>query len=433
MPPFLRRGHPVGKRVHIRRHVTYFCRCQECLQEDTFNPLANDFVAGKQFGKADYQRHQRIINRRNAHSHVSMSSPQLAPRTLAPISPPELLFPPDLPPLDSTTTESVSPSTDVQTSLRQLQLELISRRERMAKSPVLIFLSPPQPSDLDEPPLPSKAKDASHSDINNGLYALDYGRRVNQPVLEHLHWLQDITLRLDAMSISLDVRPLRKELLTQIEEEISRVEYLKAEEWHRQFKEQGQSRRLIREGAVTVIDTGTKIIPSEPRVQSAHMIIAKYYHRSIYSEHTLVYAIYLLLAVLHLVSGLSMDSTRFAIAGVRTIVELALEMGGVGVREQQGIIANVPADVSTILNRLDLAPDTHGYVCCAKCFACYDLDSYPDHCIKSSSRTESPCGALLHKTVQRKSGREVAPVRKYLHHDMRYWMARMLCRLGEMA
>lgn len=123
-----------------------------------------------------------------------------------------------------------------------------------------------------------------------------------------------------------------------------------------------------------------------------------------------------------------MDSTRFAVAGIRSIVELALRFGDTEDTEIESILADIPVDVTAVLDRLDIAPDTRGYVCCAKCFACYDLDDYPDYCTKKNSRNESACGALLRKTVRRRGSRAVAPVRKYLHHDMKRWMARMLCR-----
>ena len=147
-----------------------------------------------------------------------------------------------------------------------------------------------------------------------------------------------------------------------------------------------------------------------------------------YVEHSLVYAIYLLLSVLHLIGGVSIASSRFALAGLRTIVELALRMGGVEESRVERIVADIPAQMTSVLDRLDMAPDVRGYVCCAKCFACYDIDDYPDRCTMQNSRAGPTCHALLRKMVRRRGGREIAPVRKYLHHDMRRWMARLLCR-----
>ena len=156
--------------------------------------------------------------------------------------------------------------------------------------------------------------------------------------------------------------------------------------------------------------------------------IARYILSSKYTEYTLIYAVYLLLAVMHLISGVSIASSRFALAGMRTVVGIALRMGGTGEDDAKRVVADIPAQVTDILDRLNMAPDVRGYVCCAKCFACYDIDDYPDRCTMQDSRNGPVCKALLRKSVRRRGGRSIAPVRKYLHHDMRLWMARMLCR-----
>lgn len=53
-------------------------------------------------------------------------------------------------------------------------------------------------------------------------------------------------------------------------------------------------------------------------------------------------------------------------------------MGGTEGDDIKRIVADIPAQMSDVLDRLDLAPDVRGYVCCVKCFACYDIDDYPD-------------------------------------------------------
>ena len=250
MPPFLCRGHPVGQQVRVRHHVAYFCRCQECVLHTVFNPLTSQFVSGREFGKGDFQRHQQQMN--------SELHPNDDPANLRP-SP--SLF------------SSLGPDPDdssiiTDTFLLQLQSELKSRREKLQNFRGLLFLNPPpQPHNLSPPPKPSSgrplasesssaAPEASHSEINHGPFALDFGRQVNQHVLDHLQWLQDITLDLDSVTISPEMRGARKALIDEIEEEILRVEKKKADEWHRQYDEQSRARSLVKEGRVTVIDTG---------------------------------------------------------------------------------------------------------------------------------------------------------------------------------
>ena len=151
----------------------------------------------------------------------------------------------------------------------------------------------------------------------------------------------------------------------------------------------------------------------------------RYYIPPECSQYTLVHAAYLLLAILHTITGLSLNSSKFAVAGIRTVIELAFEMTGDAGANR--VIADIPVDVTVILDRLHVKPVARGYVCCARCFACYDLDSYPDRCTKVDAEGETACNAILRKPT-RKGGSQVDPVRRYLHHDMNEWMARLLCR-----
>ena len=242
MPPFLRRGHPVGQRVRARHHVAYFCRCQECLLQTSYNPLTSQFIAGKEFSKSDFQRHQRQMEL-HPNNNSANPSPSLA--------------------LSSADDSSVISDT----SLLQLRSELKSRRDKLQNFQGLLFLRPPQPHDMNPPPKPSynqllasepasTTSDTSHSDINHGPFTLDFGRQVNQPVLEHLQWLQDITLDLDSVVISPENRSIRKAIIDEIEEEILRVENKKADEWYRQYEEQSRARSLVKQGVVPVLDTG---------------------------------------------------------------------------------------------------------------------------------------------------------------------------------
>ena len=247
MPPFLRRGHPVGQRVRVRHHVAYFCRCQECMLHTSYNPLSNQFISGKEFGKSDFQRHQREL--------------ELLPDTnsgnLDPPSPSFGLNP-----------GSNDSSIITDSSLLQLQSELRARRDKLQNFRGLLFLNPPKPQDMNPPPRPSNSRlpaseislvvpETSHvSEINYGPFTLDFGRQANQPVLEHLQWLHDATLDLDSVIISSEMRGTRKALIDEIEAEILRVENKKADEWYRQYEEQSRARSLIKGGVVMVLDTG---------------------------------------------------------------------------------------------------------------------------------------------------------------------------------
>ena len=251
MPPFLRRGHPVGQRVRLRHHVAYFCRCQECLLHTSYNPLTSQFIAGKELDKSEFQRHQRQMELHPGNNSINLP----------------------LPPSLTSTYDPNDSSVISDTSLLQLQSELRSRRDKLRNFRGLLFLKPPQPHDMNPPPKPSndrplasdsasETSETSHSEINHGPFTLDFSRQVNQPVLEHLQWLQNITLDLDSVVISPGNHGTRKALIDEIEEEILRVEVKTADEWYRQYEEQSRARSLIKEGVVTVLDTGNVSVTS---------------------------------------------------------------------------------------------------------------------------------------------------------------------------
>lgn len=247
MAPFLRNGHPVGQRVRIRHHVAYYCRCQDCLLHTSFNPLTSQFTSGREFGEAEFRRHQAFLDQQQRSMNEMGSNHHSLPA--GPSS------------FDHSLGDSSVITDDL---LLQLQSELRSRRDNLQDFRELIFSSPPKPSDMVPPPKPSgdpplsssTTSEISQSEINHGPFTLDYSRRVNQPILEHLQWLQDVTLDIDAMSISPELRSSRKALIDEIEKEICRVEVKKADEWYRQYEEQSRARNLIKERLVTVVDSG---------------------------------------------------------------------------------------------------------------------------------------------------------------------------------
>ena len=257
MPAFLRHGHPLGQRVQVRHHVAYFCRCQECLLHTSFNPLTSQFVDGREFGQGDFQRHQQQMDPQPSNDSPSLRTTPLFSSSL--------------------TSDPDDSSVISDASLLQLQSELRSRRAKLQDFRGLLFLTPPRPHDTNPPPErpnPRPASDPSsaipetcYSEINHGPFTLDFGRQVNQPVLEHLQWLQDVTLDLDSVIISPEMRSTRKALVDEIEKEILRVEEKKADEWYRQYEEQSRARGFVKEGLVTVIDTGNSFQYSQSSIE----------------------------------------------------------------------------------------------------------------------------------------------------------------------
>ena len=96
----------------------------------------------------------------------------------------------------------------------------------------------------------------------------------------------------------------------------------------------------------------------------------------------------------------------------------------------ESLARDIPSKLPTIIRQLNIKPRYRGYVCCQRCFSCYDLDDFPDRCTQRQNARHRVCGAPLRKDIRRKGQTREAPVRKYLHHDLKDWMARMLSRPG---
>ncbi|KAJ3924301.1 MAG: hypothetical protein NXY57DRAFT_875624, partial [Lentinula lateritia] len=89
----------------------------------------------------------------------------------------------------------------------------------------------------------------------------------------------------------------------------------------------------------------------------------------------------------------------------------------------------LPADMRTVLIRLDLHPTYTSYVCCPKCFQIYNLHDCPKMCNNTSSPLSQPCNRrLLRDSPQAHSKSQKStkfPVRSYLHQDLKQWLAWM--------
>ena len=96
-----------------------------------------------------------------------------------------------------------------------------------------------------------------------------------------------------------------------------------------------------------------------------------------------------------------MDSLKFTVAGIRTVIELTFKMAGAHDSEAKRTNADIPLDIDVILDRLKITVVSRGYVCCVRCFACYDIDDYPDRCTKVDAAGDDPCHAWLRKSVRR--------------------------------
>lgn len=138
----------------------------------------------------------------------------------------------------------------------------------------------------------------------------------------------------------------------------------------------------------------------------------------------------LLVAVLHLLCGISIDRCSFVLAAIRSILELATTFCTPSDRglDPKVISSHVPTDVRTAISSLDLHPHKRSYVSCPKCFECYPSEKFPDKCTRMETPSSQPCGRALTKEDLRKGQKSRVPKRIFEYHDIRDWMSRFLNR-----
>jgi len=138
---------------------------------------------------------------------------------------------------------------------------------------------------------------------------------------------------------------------------------------------------------------------------------------------------YLIVAVMHLICGVSLINCRFLLVGLRKMVSLSAPFHPDP--EYRKFQSDIPRNVEAILTFLDLAPSTKAYICCPLCFCLYDHHSGKAgnttfRCSFSKTPTSPPCNAKLWNKPPESKGAK--PVRLFYYHELEEWIGRMYCR-----
>ncbi len=142
------------------------------------------------------------------------------------------------------------------------------------------------------------------------------------------------------------------------------------------------------------------------------------------SMHPIASLFYVLMAILHLLSGVSYSACRFFITGFKLALCLAAGESGDSTSYQD----ELPNRVEDILNFLALEPKARSFVCCPKCFYIYDIESpFPDKCTNVEHPDDDLCNRSLRSSGR---GKRLMPVRQYLMQDFGEWLARLYARPG---
>lgn len=135
-----------------------------------------------------------------------------------------------------------------------------------------------------------------------------------------------------------------------------------------------------------------------------------------------MFIVTIIAAVLHVLCHVSIDHCVFLLHGISAVLTLAFP------HDQSSF--DISKDVRSVFTSLDLHPPSKGYCCCPNCFCCYPLEEFPDRCTNKATIDSEPCGRTLRKTKFVDGRVRSHAARRYLYHDMKAWLGRMLCRPG---
>lgn len=93
------------------------------------------------------------------------------------------------------------------------------------------------------------------------------------------------------------------------------------------------------------------------------------------------------------------------------------------------ILSSIVHDAREALEDLDLRPSVREFLCCPRCYACYIKEDCPEICQSKATLKGEPCGKrLLSMSSSGRNRYRGAAAKRYLHHDMKEWLGRMLVR-----
>lgn len=149
-----------------------------------------------------------------------------------------------------------------------------------------------------------------------------------------------------------------------------------------------------------------------------------------------ILVVYILVAVMHIVSGLSLRDCDQLLFAQRFLIDLMIEKfcAAKGQGKHWHLTKSVPKDARTVVHRLALKPSYKTFICCPECSACYlddnRPDSYPELCSSKHGSTQKVCGRSLQKARNIRSHQYDIPIRRFFYHDFKEWLGEMLCRPG---
>lgn len=423
MRPYLRQGVPIRPPGSAKAILQYLCECPTCVQHIAWDPIVMAPVPGTLLGREEYYKHQR--NRR--------LSPSPAPAIVEPPQAVSTTPSTENVGLDTLTEETISYSRIRSTNdaadsyfLDSLINDLAEFKARFSAAAwdSVVFLHPPLPSTTK---IPEISEEGLYP--NGGPYAIDFGRTANRFVAEYETRLVAAEQKID--NVLAKQRPVLIEkagsLKSNVRAELQLIALKKREEWERRYELLRRARRAWRNRSIDVVDTSTSTLFVSLDLSVQHFSSAKHFVGPLCCENDLVFTVYIIAAVLHILCHVSIDHCAFLLRGIQILLQQMVCSDG---SSTSALMRDIPSDVRIIVDRLDLSAEAKGYCCCPKCFCCYSLDNYPAHCTNKAEVDSTECGRSLRREFFRRGQLRTYPARRYLYHDFKAWVGELLCRPG---
>ena len=136
---------------------------------------------------------------------------------------------------------------------------------------------------------------------------------------------------------------------------------------------------------------------------------------------------YMLMAVLHLMCGISLNDCGFFLPCIEAIVRMSARNDA----PTPPSPLRFHRDPRTVLDALKLKPDVRTFACCPKCFALYSSGlEAPDFCSFKETTTSRTCNAPLTRSKTVGNTTKSVVVREYFHQILKVWLGKLLCRPG---
>ena len=424
------------------------CRCYLCAESNVIDPVKGQLVQGRYLGNEEYKRHRSLEKKSGlaaadattvntsvlpGHPHpITSKTHSESKSATASVSA-------SAQPGTSTNMEP-SPSASSEIAFPPLLDSIFESLENKSVDDVfddsdLMFLHPPFPGDPSSPehdPPDPETNPTPNREANVGPFALFSTFAPNARIIAYEEWLlqsRQLVREHGEKHRERRVRLRSVVVLRRIASDLVEIEIRKRQEWERQRLAFQSEETFTAQGACTV-DSGSMFPMRDSRADSGELPIstAVYMNASWANADPIAIICYIVVAVLHLISHLSIDNCGFLLRSFYLLLSLAMPTHDAG---RQSTLSSIHSDIRSVLCQMNLDPVTKAYICCPRCFKCYPLTSdAPTHCTNQDTPSSAVCNRLLRKPAKGKGSARSVPSRQFLHQDMKQWLARLYCRPG---